>query len=180
MSTLYELPWGAGKPGLQSGFWSQVLGGWQIGGILTLRSGQPFTAQLNPNTNGTGKNAQGRLDVIRNPNLPSDQRTPDRWFDTRAFVPPPTFTDARGSFSIPGNEGRDILDGPGLKNFDMTLQKLIRTGERHSLTFRSEFFNLTNHPNFDVPGRQIGTGSFGKVSSAKSPRLIQFSLRYAF
>jgi len=88
--------------------------------------------------------------------------------------------DNQGPFQIPGHAGRGIIDGPGFNNVDLTLQKTTLIGDRHQVAFRSEFFNLTNHPNFDFPVRTVGTANFGAINSAKSPRVIQFSLRYSF
>ncbi|HSE98436.1 MAG TPA: carboxypeptidase-like regulatory domain-containing protein [Blastocatellia bacterium] len=178
-SFIYELPIGRGHNFAGSGTLGRILEGWQIGGILTLQSGQPFTPQLLNGLSGTLA-AVDRPDRIRDGNLPSDQREPDRWFDTEAFVFPPLFFDALGPYSIPGNAGRNILTGPGFSNFDFNTQKLIRLTEQQSLQFRWEVFNLTNHPNFNLPGRLFGTPNFGRISSAKNARLMQFSLRYSF
>jgi hypothetical protein len=181
VSSLWELPFGSGKRWLQNGVASHILGGWQVGGILTLQSGMPLTARATlPNT-GTNKSTNiERPDVIANPNLPPRQRRPERWFNTVAFVEPFTFRDEQGVYQIVGNAGRNIVDGPGFKNFDMSLQKVFKWAERHSITFRADFFNLTNHPNFLNPGLMLGTPTFGVITEARPPRQIQFSLRYSF
>jgi hypothetical protein len=178
-SFLYQLPIGTGHTVAGSGRLGRILEGWQVGGILTLQSGQPFTPQLLNGLSGTLA-AVDRPDRIRDGNLPSGQRTPDRWFDTEAFVFPPIFFDALGPYSIPGDAGRNILTGPGFSNFDFNAQKLIKLTEQQTLQFRWEVFNLTNHPNFNLPGRLFGTPNFGRISSAKNARLMQFSLRYSF
>jgi hypothetical protein len=135
--------------------------------------------------------------LIANPNLPAGQRAPSRWFNTDAFVAPPIFNDNLGAYSIPGNEGRNVITGPGLAAWDMSLERQARLSERLNLVFRSDFFNLTNHPNFDRPGLILPvstqpagcpgpfpnpspfcrTSIFGKVSSAGNSRQVQFSLR---
>ncbi len=194
LSALWNLPFGPGKRWIQSGAASRILGGFQMGGILTLETGQPTTAQLSSSNAGTGNNAavSARPDrvgdpfqpgpVAANPTCvaPTQLQTPTHWFNPCAFALPPTFTDANGQFSIPGNAGRNIIDGPGFNNMDFTIQKSTTITERHQIIFRAEFFNLTNHPNFDLPGRTLGTATFGAINSAKSARLIQFSLRYSF
>ena len=96
-----------------------------------------------------------------NPESPSDQRDPNHWFDTAAFRPPPVFFDSHGPFSIPGNEGRNVITGPGLSDWDLSVQRHFRLNERTGLVFRSDLFNLTNHPNFDRPGLILGTSNFG-------------------
>jgi hypothetical protein len=87
------------------------------------------------------------------------------------------FSDALGPFGISGNEGRNVVLGPGLKAWDMSLERHVRLSERLNLVLRADFFNLTNHPNFDRPGLIFGTSNFGKISSAENSRQIQFALR---
>jgi hypothetical protein len=83
-----------------------------------------------------------------------------------------------------GNAGRDIVTGPGLDDFDATLQKEFPVRENMKLQFRMDVFDLFNHPNFNAPigaGRTYSTtSSFGKITSANDPRDMQFSLRLAF
>ncbi len=82
-----------------------------------------------------------------------------------------------------GNLGRNIYRGPFQQNWDFSLIKNIRLTERQSLRFTADFFNIWNHANFANP---VATdvespGNFGVITSTKGvPRLIQFSLRYAF
>jgi hypothetical protein len=154
-----------------------VLGDWQAANILTLESGQPLTAILPSALSGTQSNGTDRPDLIANPNLPAGQRDPNHWFSKAAFVPPPVFFDSLGAFSIPGNEGRNVITGPGLADWDVSLERSLPLSERTSVVVRSDFFNLTNHPNFDRPGLIVGTSNFGRISSAENSRQIQFSLR---
>jgi hypothetical protein len=112
--------------------------------------------------------------------LPASQRDPSRWFSAAAFSAPPIFFDAFGPFSIPGNEGRNVITGPGFRDWDLSLERHARLSERTSLVLRADFFNLTNHPNFDRPGLIFGTSNFGKVSSAENSRQIQFSVRLSW
>jgi len=136
-----------------------------------------LTAILPTALSGTQSNGTDRPDLIANPNLPAGQRDPSHWFNTAAFRPPPIFNDAFGPFSIPGNEGRNVIPGPGLADWDITLERHARLTERTNLVFRADFFNLTNHPNFDRPGLIFKTSNFGKISSAENSRQVQFSLR---
>jgi hypothetical protein len=115
--------------------------------------------------------------LIANPDLPRGQRDPNHWFNTSAFVPPPIFTDAQGAYSIPGDEGRNVITGPGLAAGDASLERHFRFTEKLNMTFRTDVFNITNHPNFDRPGLIVGTSQFGTISSAENSRQIQFSLR---
>ncbi len=176
-SSTWQLPFGAGRPWAQSGFAGRVLGNWEFANILTLQSGQPMTAVLPTALSGTQSNGTDRPDLVANPNLPGGQRDPSQWFNINAFQTPPAFYDALGAYSIPGSEGRNVITGPGLRDWDMSLERNIRLREDLGLVFRTDFFNLTNHPNFDRPGLIYGTSNFGRISSAQNSRQIQFSLR---
>jgi hypothetical protein len=177
LSSTWELPFGAQHRWLKEGWQAKVFGQWQLASILTLQSGQPLTAVLATALSGTQSSGTDRPDLIANPNLPGHQRDPSRWFNPEAFRQPPLFYDAAGVFSIPGNEGRNVITGPDLKNWDMSLERQARLTERASLLLRADFFNLTNHPNFERPGLTFGTSNFARISSAQNSRQIQFSLR---
>jgi len=92
-----------------------------------------------------------------------------------------------GSVTVFGNLGRNIYRGPHQQNWDFSLIKNFKVTERQSLRFTTDFFNIWNHVNFANPAIndvEVGTGPnspFGKIfSTVGTPRLIQFSLRYAF
>ncbi|HEV2177897.1 MAG TPA: carboxypeptidase-like regulatory domain-containing protein [Terriglobia bacterium] len=180
LSSTWQLPFGRGRHWLARGPAASILGEWQAANIVTLETGQPLTAILGTALSGTDSNGTDRPNLIANPNLPAGQRDPSHWFNTAAFVPPPLYTDALGVFSIPGNEGRNVIIGPGFADWDVSLQRtfrLSRLSDRAGLVFRDDFFNLTNHPNFDRPGLIVGTSNFGRISSAQNSRQIQFALR---
>jgi Carboxypeptidase regulatory-like domain len=180
LSGTWMLPFGAGQRWLNDGVGAKAFGGWQLAGIATLQSGQPMTALLSTALSGTQSNGTDRPDLIANPNLPTGQRDPSHWFNTQAFEPPPIFEDSLGAYSIPGNEGRNVITGPGLAVWDASLQRQVRLSERVNLIFSADFFNLTNHPNFDRPGLIVGTSNFGLISSAENSRQIQFALRVSW
>jgi hypothetical protein len=96
----------------------------------------------------------------------------ERWFNTNAFSFP-----APGTF---GNAGRNILDGPGYQNFNVSLVKNTSFSERVTLQFRTEVFNLFNHPNFGLPDNFLGSPTFGRITSARDPRHIQFGAKLLF
>jgi hypothetical protein len=176
-SNIWQLPFGASRRWAHQGVSHRILGGWQLSNILTLQTGQPITAILSTALSGTDSNGTDRPDLIANPNLPGGRRSPNRWFNTGAFAAPPIFYDTLGAYSVPGNEGRNVIIGPGLKTLDASLERRFHLTERLNTVFRADFFNLTNHPNFDRPGLIFGTSNFGKISSAENSRQIQFSLR---
>jgi hypothetical protein len=154
------------------------LADWQVHGIATLNSGRPFTAALHPDIDrsNTGRSNLGfgyndRPNVSGTASLPSDQRSAERWFNTDAFTLP-----AFGSF---GNAGRNILEGPGYRNLNLGLTKLVPLGAAR-LQFRIEAFNAFNRANFDLPDGFLGSPTFGRILSAGSPRRIQFGVKALF
>jgi hypothetical protein len=115
---------------------------------------------------------------------PTHLRTPQIWFNTCAFTfPAPGVIPNTFQF---GTEGRNILTGPGYANLDFGLAKsMALRSESRRLEFRGDFFNLFNHPNFDIPAHVLGATNFGQILSANSygnkpPRQIQLSARYMF
>jgi len=177
LSDTWVLPFGPRQRWLARGPAARVFGGWQTSNILTLQTGQPLTAVLSTALSGTDSNGTDRPDLIANPSLPAGQRSPTHWFNTAAFVPPPIYFDSQGTFSILGNEGRNVITGPGFSDWDLSIARRFRLSERTGLTFRSDFFNLANHPNFDRPGLIVGTSDFGVITSAENAREVQFALR---
>ena len=73
-----------------------------------------------------------------------------------------------------------FIIGPGTLNWDFSVYKTFSVSERHRLQFRTEFFNVLNHPNLGNPGLTVGTANFGKITSASDPRELQFGLKYHF
>lgn len=170
-SFLWQLPFLKNHGGLVS----KVFGGWQLSGILTFQSGQPFTVlDLNDPDGDFDLPPNNRTDLVGNPNLPSSQRRPERWFNTQAFQPVPRNTRF-------GNAGRNIAIADGINNFDFSLIKRFRVAEGREVEFRSEFFNLFNHPNFGIPEMIVNSPNFGKVIETSTPsREIQFALKLIF
>ncbi|HEY4423588.1 MAG TPA: TonB-dependent receptor [Pyrinomonadaceae bacterium] len=173
LSYSYALPFK--KPG--DGLVANLVNGWETFGIVTLQSGRPFTVALLPeiDNSGTGRSILGfgandRPDVVRNGELSNP--TTDQWFNTAAFAFP-----FPGTF---GNAGRNILEGPGFQNVNMSILKNTRFNERVNLQFRAEAFNLFNHPNFNLPDNFLGSPTFGRITSARDPRHIQFGLKLLF
>ncbi len=174
----YALPFGKGRQYLaDDGLLSTVLSGWETFGIVTLQSGRPFTVALlsEIDNSGTGRSILGfgnndRPNLVGNPELSNP--TTSQWFNTAAF----TFS-APGTF---GNAGRNILDGPGFQNVNASLVKNTTLTEGVILQFRTEAFNLFNHPNFNLPDNFLGSPTFGRITSARDPRRIQFGLKLLF
>ncbi len=170
-SGVYELPFGKGKSMMTSGPGNWLLGGWQLGGLVSLLTGMPLSNTINVNNQNLGGAVRGNW--LRNPNLPSDQQTIDRWFDTGFAV-----ATAPGEV---GNIGRNVIIGPGRKNLDISVSRTFpMPWEKHSLQFRFESFNLTNTANFAAPNAAVGSPNAGRIAAADDPRRIQFALKYLF
>jgi len=171
-SSVYEIPVGGGRKFLNSGVPSMILGGWNLGLIVTLQQGNPMALTTQTNTTNAFTPGPQRVNVLRDPTLPESQRTLERWFDTEAVEAPAPYTF--------GNAGRSLLTGPGLANFDLSLLKNHRWGEGFNVQFRFEAFNVLNHTNFNEPGRALGSATFGVISSAQAARILQLGLRFEF
>ena len=178
VSYTYDLPFGKGRTWLADDGWlTTVLSGWQSFGIVTLQTGRPFTVALlsEIDNSGTGRSILGfgandRPNLVGNPDV--SRRSPDQWFNQSAFAFP-----ASGTF---GDAGRNILDGPGYQNVNASLIKNTALTESVNLQFRAEVFNLFSHPNFNLPDNFLGSPTFGRISSARDPRHIQFGVKLLF
>ena len=149
---------------------SGLLGGWQLGAILSLRTGQAFSPQVSTDISNTGTNNRPnrRGDGL----LGADRRSIQRWFDTSAFTIPDPYTY--------GNAGRNILIGPRFRNMDVKVGKNFAFTEHKRLEFRCEMFNFSNTPHFSNPNPNINLPQVGKITSAGAPRQIQFGLKFVF
>ena len=198
ISSVYDLPFAklwAREPGWRKA----LLDHWQLAGILSAQSGSPFTVNLSAGQSASAVAAFGnpaRPDLVGNPYkagpvaanpgcvAPGIVGVPASWFNPCAFAEPALNPDT--GLPVFGTAGRNILTGPALSNLDLSLSRTIQfRSESHRLQIRGEFFNMTNHPNWDIPDRLFGSPNFGQVLSAnaygnKPPRQIQVGLKYIF
>jgi hypothetical protein len=175
-TALYNLPFGKGKRFSASHDWvNTAFGDWQVNLILIFQTGLPFTPSLASPVANTGTGS--RPDRLGDATLPNPD--PARWFNTALGTPgAPWGTPALYTF---GNAGRGFVLGPGRTNIDVSLFKEFAITEQVRLQFRAEFFNLPNHPQFDLPNASIGTSVAGTISgTVGTPRDIQFGLRVVF
>ena len=182
-SYIYDLPIGHGKHfgGGLNGAADKILGGWQIAGITTLSTGNWYTIT---DGNGNFANSDGgqRADLVPGQNPNGHPCVAGTFFNTCSFQDPPTNAPASDFFGF-GNAGRNIVRGPGLQQWDLSIFKIIRTSESTHFEFRTEIFNLPNHANFLVPAgssKRLGGGSYGFATAAAAPRQIQFGLKFYF
>ena len=164
LSTVYELPFGRNGQGLIS----HLVRDFQINGIVTLRSGLPLVVR------GANNRAADRPNLVGDPELPDEERTLLRWFNTAAFAAPPPFTY--------GTTPRTLSDvrGPGFASVDFSVSRNVRFGRSRSLQLRAEFFNLFNRVNFNQPNTNFLSGGFGEITSAGEPRRVQFGVKFYF
>ena len=165
-------------------FVRKVLDDWQLSGIGSFISGVPvgISATYSYAADITGSTTDSaRVVVLSNPVLSRGDRSFSRNFDTKAIAAP-----AVGTW---GNAPKDVVRGPGINNWDMSLFKNIALpGERIKLQFRGEFYNAFNHTQFsafdttarfDQKGNQLNT-RLGEFTASRQPRRIQFALRLSF
>ena len=168
----YELPFGRGKPLLSNagGVVNGLLGGWQLQGLVSLRSGLGYTPSIGRDVANIGSGGQ-RPNRLASGEI--DSPTLDRWFDTSAFVVPANFTY--------GNSGVNILTGDMMRVYDFSILKNFQPTDGTRVQFRAEFFNLPNTPSFNNPSSNIESSQRGRVTSTRSqPRQIQFGLKFNF
>jgi hypothetical protein len=169
VSGVYQFPFGKDGKWLRQGWGAKIAGDWQFSQIFSYVSARPFTIYYSTNVSNT-------LNMHDRPNIVGDlnggPRTASQWFNAAAIAAPPT-----GTF---GDEGRNAVQGPNYIDLDATLSRAFRFGERYSLTFRAEYFNILNHPNFDLPGATVAGSGFNAIPTAQDPRQLQLALRFAF
>jgi len=173
-SAVWQLP----RTHFQYAAANAVLSGWEANGIVTLRSGQPFTvlSGVDNSTSGIGKD---RADLVGNPTISgsrSHAQMVKAFFNVAAFAP-----NGLGTY---GDTPRNFLVGPGYSDVDFSLNKSFaipfRATEGHYLQFRAESFNLFNRVNFSNPNATISSKTAGTITSASDPRILQFALKYMF
>jgi hypothetical protein len=178
ISYLWELP----VPRYQ-GVKGRVLNGWAVSGITSFQSGFPIRLQSSNDSelmNSFDFELPGKPDLSA-PFHTFDPRTHGGYaFDPNSFALP-VQTDSSTPLQLLGNAPRTICCGPGINNFDFSVQKQLQIGEKEHFEFRAEFFNIFNHAQFLNPDGNISDGSdFGLVKHTRDPRNIQFALKFAF
>ena len=175
----YEFPFGERRQWLnRGGGLARLLGNWQISGYGQVQSGTPLTAQLlgNQSINASGaaffsERASATGQTVA---LPASDRTTLRYFNTGAFTLPPS-----GTF---GNAGRNTIPGPGSINFNTSLDRFVTLSQekRVRLDFRISASNVFNTPNYSGLATVVNAVTFGRVTSVKSMRALDLSVRLRF
>ncbi len=197
MSGLWDLDYYGGENSVAK--W--LLNGWSIDPIIRVHSGYPFTVTNGADANLTGNTANERASFATTaPLFPNNCANADGsmgarvgtvncWFNTSLYVRNPT---TPGLTLLDGNVPRNLLNGPGYFDVDMTIARHFKLSERFDLEFRAEGSNIFNRANLNPPGANAGappsggftnpagTANYGRIISAQEPRLLQFGLRLTF
>lgn len=164
------------------GWYQQILGNWQVNGIITLMSGTPFTVYDSRDVSFQGGAPEiagfssSRPNLIGDPN--AGPRTVQESFNKGALqqlTPVPN-----GPTQFFGNEGRNGVQGPGYHQWNFSAFKNIAVHKSKTLQLRAEFFNIFNHANFRLPNNDINSPNFGVISEAQPGRLVQLALKSLF
>jgi hypothetical protein len=179
----WQAPIGKGQRfgGGMNRFADAVIGNWMVNGVLSLRTGVPYTIRYN-GCQGVWNECTGDVVSGANPNAaPAGGRTPTQYFNIANFIAPAALTG--------GNLGLQSETGPPTQTLDASIFKSFPMTERFKLQFRAEAFNVANTPQFNTPDNNLqdssllgGNGNFGKITStiAESERHYQFSLKLLF
>ena len=192
LSYLWELP----VPRYE-GAKGKVLNGWAVSGITTFQRGFPISIKSNADAelmNSFDFELPGKPNLVA-PFRALDPRSHGGYgFDTSSFVLP-TIDPSVNPLTLLGSSPRTLCCGPGISNFDFSVQKILPIAERKHFEFRAEFFNIFNHAQFLNPDGNISDGNFlsdgvtidpsnpgdfGRVKHTRDPRNIQFALKFAF
>jgi hypothetical protein len=194
-NAVYQLPFGRGKSMLSDeGIATNVLGNWEVTTTALARTGFPVNVLMPSSATAVdGSSGTLRPDLVTGVSLtPPGGKTIAGWINPAAFAAPPI--NAAGDYAF-GTAPRDFVRGPGTWQLDIGLAKHILLTERASLEFRSEFFNIFNHPQLGPPQSTFNpsnTAGFGSIITtvntttpispvgSGTPREIQFALRLAF
>jgi Carboxypeptidase regulatory-like domain/TonB dependent receptor len=171
ISALYELPFGKGKPFMNSGPLAYVLGNWQVNTLSQFRSGQNYSLAINGDIANVGTGGNERPNLVGNPFL--SHPTYKAAFNTAAFAAPASYTF--------GNIRKGTMRAQSFKNADMSLFKNFPFAEHGNVEFRAEAFNIFNIINPGIPQSNMSSTSFGVVSSISGlPRQLQFALKISY
>lgn len=166
---IFNLSMIAKTPEIHERALSRAVGVWEIGGVLNRNTGLWFSPLTGTDNSLTGV-GRDRPNVTGNPNLTNP--TIKKWFNVGAYT-----ANAAGTF---GNAGRNSLVGPSAVTLSMSLTRYFQITEDHRLQLRGDFFNALNHANFNDPVNTLNSSTFGQVTTAADPRIIQVALKYSF
>jgi hypothetical protein len=170
-SLVYDLPFGRNKRFLSSlgTIGNRIVGGWSVNIISAFMTGNYYSVTVAGDRANVGSGVIERANRSCDGNLPHSDRTIYRYFNTSCFSVTPL-----GTF---GNSGRNVVQVPGLNNWDISFGKETVVTERARVQFRGEMFNIFNHPQFQTPDLTAGDVTFGEITTAYAPRIVQLALK---
>jgi hypothetical protein len=171
-SWMWAVPFGGERSRQGGGWWGPLVNDWTISGVATLQSGTPVAVTQATNFNAFAGFGTQRPNLIGDPQLPADQRTPARWFNTDAFAVAPQFA--------LGTASRNPVRGPAYRNVDLAISRRIDAGARAGVELRVEAFNVLNTPPLGSPNSVLGAANFGTMTTAGDPRVIQLAVKLVF
>lgn len=181
---IYDLPFGRGQllANRAPGWLNHIIGGWEVGGIYSWRTGFAFSTTTGAFPVGFNFNSPA---VLTGPSSALEVNThPEGTSGNIQLFRDPAAALAAMRNPLNGQIGnRNNLRGPRFSNIDLAILKNFKMpwSESHRLQLRAEMYNTFNHASFNLPNANINSGSFGEISSeASSPREMQFALRYDF
>jgi hypothetical protein len=169
---VWELPFGDGRARQPRGLLGALASDWTLSGIVTLQSGVPLAIGQTTNNNAFAGFGTQRPNLVGDPELPADERTTSRWFNTAAFAAAPQFT--------LGSSSRNPVRGPGYRNLDLAVARRVRLAGSMALELRGEVFNATNTTPLGAPNTTVGGAAFGSITSAGDPRVVQLAVKLLF
>jgi hypothetical protein len=202
----YSLPFGHGRAlfGSARNLTNEIISGWQISGITTFQTGQPFSVSYTAPGSPVGQ-VSGRANRVSGVALYSSNKGLSGWFNPAAFTPPPCYNSVEtGSASVNcaavyaagqtagvptyatyGTSGYDMLRGPAFQDWDMNLKKNIPWHDHYNLQLRADSFNVFNHPNFAVPNSNISNSNVGTITAISGTptyeqRTLEFAAKFNF
>lgn len=176
MNGVYQLPFGTGRRFLHGGVAGRLIGGWDLSGLASARTGIPVNIVVSRSASNMldGNSSNQRPDLVPGVSMiPASGQIITQWWNIAAFAVP-----AKNTW---GNSGRFLGRGPGHYEIDTALEKKFPIREHLSASFRADAFNLLNHAILNNPAANISTpATFGRITGSSSPRKLQLMFRVEF
>ena len=170
-SVVWDLPMGEGRAVHPRGVVGALVNDWSVASFMTMQSGAPISVTQANSLGYAGFTTQ-RPNLVGDPALPAGERTPAHWFNTAAFATADQFTI--------GSASRNPVRGPSYHDVDLAVMRRVSVGGGRAIELRVEGFNLLNTANFGAPAAQLGPDSFGTITTALDPRVVQLAAKIWF
>jgi hypothetical protein len=171
-SLVWDLPAGAGRARQPHGLLGAIVNDWTFASLITVESGVPVAVTQTTNNNAFAGFGVQRPNLVGDPELPADQRTPSQWFNIAAFAAAPQF--AIGSAS------RNPVRGPSYRDVDVAVSRRVPIHAGAAIEIRAEIFNVFNTPNLGAPNAVQGAANFGTITTSLDPRVGQLAIKVLF